>query len=223
MRRPDEHGESPLKLFTTPDGARRSNPLPSGTAPVAVGLVVAGLTAYAFLIVADRALGKTATAPLAAIWGVTFTAAPGFFLPLEQEVSRAVAGRRAKGVGAGPLIRRASLLGLGLLAFLLVSCSVAAPFITNQLFDGQWLLFVALLVGVTGYCAGHIARGVLSGRGRFGPYALYIGGEATFRLLICVALAVAGAKTAGGYGLAIGVAPILAVALIAGRALPDLH
>ena len=81
---------------------KRSNPLPAGTLDVGVALLVAGVTGYAFLIIADHALGD-GVAPLTAIWGVLFTAAPGFFLPLEQEVSRAVSSRRARGVGSGPI------------------------------------------------------------------------------------------------------------------------
>jgi len=37
--------------------------------------------------------------------------APGVFLPLEQEVGRAVSARLARGVGGGPVITRAGWLG----------------------------------------------------------------------------------------------------------------
>jgi O-antigen/teichoic acid export membrane protein len=114
-------------------------------------------------------------------------------------------------------------LGIGLLAILIVACLIAAPALTKHLFDGQWLLFVALLLGVSGYCAGHLARGMLSGRGRFRPYAIYIGGESVIRLLICIALAIVGADSAGWYGLAIGIAPAFAVLLIASQALDGAH
>ena len=76
---------------------------------------------------------------------------------------------------------------------------------------------------MAGYCAGHLARGLLSGRGRFRPYAIYIGGESVIRLLICIALAIIGVETAGWYGLAIGIAPVLAVMLIASQALEGAH
>ena len=197
--------------------------MPSGTLAVGSGLIIAGVTAYAFLSISAHVLDENASAPLAAIWAVMFTVAPGFFMPIEQEVSRAIASRGARGQGAGPLVKRAAVLAIGLLAILIVACLIAAPTLNKHLFDGQWLLFVALLLGVSGYCAGHLARGLLSGRGRFRPYAIYIGGESTIRLLICIALAVIGVDSAGWYGLAIGIAPAFAVLVIAGQALEDAH
>lgn len=215
--------ETALKLNPTAAAGRRENPLPSGTLAVGSGLIIGGVTAYAFLSISAHVLDENASAPLAAIWAVMFTVAPGFFMPVEQEVSRAIASRGARGQGAGPLVKRATALGIGLLAILIVACLIAAPALTKHLFDGQWLLFVALLLGVSGYCAGHLARGMLSGRGRFRPYAIYIGGESVIRLLICIALAIVGADSAGWYGLAIGIAPAFAVLLIASQALDGAH
>ena len=215
--------EIALKLNPTAAAGRRENPLPSGTLAVGSGLIVGGITAYAFLSISAHVLDENASAPLAAIWAVMFTVAPGFFMPVEQEVSRALASRGARGQGAGPLVKRATALGVGLLAILIVACLVAAPALTKHLFDGQWLLFVALLLGVSGYCAGHLARGMLSGRGRFRPYAIYIGGESVIRLLICIGLAVVGVDSAGWYGLAIGIAPAFAVLLIASQAFSGAH
>jgi O-antigen/teichoic acid export membrane protein len=170
--------------------------------------------------VTAHVLGEGAAAPLAAIWGVMFTAGPGLFMPLEQEVSRAVASRRARGLGSGPLIRQAATLGVALAAVAIVGCLATSVLITDHLFDGNWLLFLSLLIGIVGYCGGHLARGVLSGRGEFRPYSMYIGGEAVFRLALCILLAVVGYRSAGGYGLAIGIAPVMAVLLVARKALP---
>ncbi len=199
---------------------RRTGPLPSGTFDVGIGLIVAGVTAYGYLSLTAHVLGEEASAPLAAIWGVMFTAGPGFFLPLEQEVSRAVAARRARHTGAGPLIRQAALLGGALTAAVLVTCIATSAIITDKLFDGHWSLFVSLCIGVVGYAMGHLARGALSGSGQFRPYAVFIGGESLARLLIAAVLALVGYKAAGGYGLAIGVAPLFAVAAVVHSARP---
>ncbi|HEX7094340.1 MAG TPA: hypothetical protein VF183_00555, partial [Acidimicrobiales bacterium] len=101
-----------------------------------MGLVVAGLTTYLFLVIAKRVLPDDGADKLAAIWGVVFAAGPGFFLPLEQEISRAIASRRAQGVGSGPLIQRATLLGGLLVAFLLVVMTVVSPVVVEHMFDG---------------------------------------------------------------------------------------
>ena len=208
---------------STPSASRRTGPLPSGTVAVGVGLTIAGIAAYAYLVLTAHVLGKDVAAPLTAIWGVMFTVGPGFFLPLEQEVSRAVAARRARNTGAGPLIRQAAILGAGLTALVLVVCLATSWLITDHLFDGHWTLFVSLCIGVVGYAMGHLARGILSGSGQFVPYATYIGGEALGRLALAVLLAVVGYRAAGGYGLAIGIAPLFAVGAVARSAWPIAH
>jgi len=193
------------------DRARGSNPLPEGTLEVGVGLAIAGVTAYGFTVVAARALGPTDYAPLSVLWAMVFVAGPGFFLPIEQEVSRALAARRAHGVGTGPVIRRAALFGASIALLLLVAMLLLSTVLVNHLFSGDWLLFVGLVLGMLGYCVEHLARGTYSGLGRFRPYSVVVGGEALLRFLICVVLAVASVGYAGWYGLALGIAPVCAV------------
>ena len=146
---------------------RARNPLPDGTVTVALGLVVNGVFAYAFLGLAGRTLGPEANEPLAVLWAMIYLIGPGFFLPFEQEVSRSLANRWAQGLGAGPLVRQAGTLA-AVLAVVLVAISVAiAPFLVNDLFDGEWLLLVGLDLAIVGYAAVHVARGMLAGLGRF--------------------------------------------------------
>ena len=61
-------------------------PLPEGTLAVGGGLLVAGISSYAFFKVGQEALGKEDFKPIVALWFATFVLAPGFFLPLEQEM-----------------------------------------------------------------------------------------------------------------------------------------
>ena len=90
--------------------------MPEGTIPVAIGLVITGLSAYGFLSLTRYGLGTDASTPVNQLWFATFILAPGFFLPVEQEVGRALAHRRALGEGGLPVLRKAALLALGLLA-----------------------------------------------------------------------------------------------------------
>lgn len=208
---------SPVLNPSPPRSVWRNNPLPTGTLAVAVGLIVSGVAAYAFLVVADHALrveGPDNVAPLTAIWAVIFFLGPGFFLPLEQEVSRATAGRAVQGLGIGPLVHRAAIFGGALALVVAVACVVLRPWLIESLFHGQALLWVALLVSVVSFPAAHLLRGVVSGRGRFASYSLFIGADGVIRLAICVALAVVGVHSAGPYGLAIALAPLLAVAIV---------
>lgn len=177
--------------------------------------MVSGLTTYLFLVVAKRVLPDDGADKLAAIWGVVFAAGPGFFLPLEQEISRAIASRRAQGVGSGPLIRRAAMLGGGLVAIVLCISLLLSPLIVEHMFGGQWLLFVALALSFVAFFLGHLVRGVIAGQSQFWAYSTFIGTEAVVRLLLCIVLAVVGVEVAGGYGLLLAVGPLAAFALVA--------
>jgi O-antigen/teichoic acid export membrane protein len=188
----------------------RANPLPEGTLSVGAGLIVGGLTSYGFLAVSARTLGPEAYAPLGVLWALTYVVCPGVFLPLEQEVGRALSSRRAKGVGGGPLIRRAALAGGVAAVVLVIATAATGPLSLPHLFDDRVLLLVALMVALAGYYVEFLVRGVLSGNGRFGPYGLILGAEALLRMLACFALAVLGVKTVGPYGIIIGLAPIAA-------------
>ena len=191
--------------------------LPEGTLAVGVGLLVNGVAAYGFLAVSARALGAERYAPLGVLWTVVFLLGPGCFLPVEQEVSRALAERAANGQGGGPLVRRAAQLALVLLGILLVAGLATNRLLLDHLFDGQALLLLGLALAMVGAAAGHLTRGTCSGQGRFRPYAIFLGGESSARLVMCVALAVIGVDTVGWYGVAIGVAPLIGVGLALAR------
>ncbi len=169
------------------------------------------MSAWAFLAVTARALGKEGAAPLSSLWAMVFFVGPGFFLPLEQELSRALAGRRARDQGAGPLLRRAALLGGVLAVALVLAALIASPVLLDKLFDDDALLLLALIAGLLGYYGEHLSRGTFSGLGRFRPYSVLITVEGTSRLAAAVILAVIGIETAGPYGLALGFAPMLGV------------
>ena len=188
----------------------RSNPLPEGTLAVGAGLIVSGITSYGFLAISARALGPERYAPLGVLWALTYVVCPGVFLPLEQEVGRALSSRRAKGLGGGPLIRRAALAGGVASAVLIAVTAATGPLSLNHLFGNKVLLLVALMVALAGYYVEFLVRGVLSGNGRFKPYGVILGAEALLRMLACAALAVVGVETVGPYGLIIGLAPIAA-------------
>lgn len=204
------------------EAARRRNPLPTGTAAVGVGLIVAGMSAYGFLFVADKALSKAQYSPLGVLWSLVFLAGPGLFLPLEQEISRALAERRARGRGGLPVVRRAATIGVGLGLGVLVLLIATARWSTDNLFNGQILLLVGLTLGLAGAMCGHLTRGCLSGTGRFKGYGTYLGADGFIRVLAAVVLLVVGVNTAGPFGIAIGMAGLLAVpvALLVQR--PDL-
>jgi O-antigen/teichoic acid export membrane protein len=189
------------------------NPLPDGTLTVGGGLVVNGIMSFAFLGIAARTLGKTAFEPLSVYWALIYLVCPGFFLPLEQEVSRALANRWARGLGVGTLVRQAGQLGSGIMAFLLLATGVCTPLLLSHFFDDQVLIIVAMVLAIVGYAAVHLARGTLAGLGRFKGYSKFYLFENTIRVALCLVLVVAGSRTAGPYAVAAGLAPSLALLL----------
>jgi O-antigen/teichoic acid export membrane protein len=197
--------------------ATSANPLPRGAATVGAWLVFTGLVTYGFLTIAGRALGADRYGALSALWVLAFLVGPGFFLPLEQEVARALAARRALGIGGRAVVARAALLGSGLAFVLVVLVGVAGPALLDHVFDEQVLLLVALGLVLVGYAFEHLARGVLAGEDRFGSYGLLLGTEGLVRLVGCIVLAAAGVATAGPYGLLVGIAPYLASSLALAR------
>ncbi len=200
-----------------PSPASRA-PLPEGTLPVGVGLLVSGLSAFVFLRVGKHALGgDDAFAPVLSLWFATFALAPGFFLPLEQELGRAVSARRALGQGGRPVLRKVALLGAALAAAVLVVVLVLGRVITDSYFDGDWVLLLALVVAFASYAPVHLARGVASGSGRFKAYAIVMGADGAVRVVLCIALAVFGAKSAGAYGMAVALAPLAGFFWVLGR------
>lgn len=209
------HSEIPLRPRNLAERNSTGNPLPEGTVSVGAGLLVLGLTAYVFFVVAARALGPERYSSLSVLWTLVFFAAPGFLFPLEQEVSRAVSARRAVGIGGGPVIRRAAALGLGLAAALAAITLALSDVIVSELFDGQVLLLVGLVVALPVYAAVHLTRGALSGTGRFGSYGILLAGEGLLRIAAALVLSVIGVKTTGPYGLLIaGAGGVMVLAVL---------
>ena len=82
-------------------------PLPEGTLPVGAALLIGGIATYAFFKIGTWAVGGADEFnPISSLWFATFALAPGFFLPLEQEIGRALSHRRAVGQGGRPVVQR---------------------------------------------------------------------------------------------------------------------
>ena len=186
--------------------------LPEGTTSVGAGLAVAALTSYVFVVVSLNSLVGGAAAAFSAFWAVIFVAGPGFFLPLEQEVGRAVAHRRAQGLGGGPLVHRAARLG-GLITLVLIVASLAStPLLNDRLYHGDMLFVPAIVVGLIGFYVVHLTRGVLAGQGRFRAYGELLAAEGILRLVGALVLAGVGVDRAGAYAMVLAVAPFFAAA-----------
>jgi O-antigen/teichoic acid export membrane protein len=192
--------------------AARKLPVPEGTYAVGLGLLISGITAYGFQILAFKGLTKSEYAALNGLWILVFVVAPGFFLPLEQEVGRAVADRRSRQVGGGPVVKKAARAGAFLAGSLIVLSIIAAVAFgfTERLFHGQEVLFVCFLIALATYAVQHITRGTLSGNGRFGPYGMILGAEGVIRIVPIIVVYALGVDDLLWYGLALAIPPVLA-------------
>ncbi|MGH3907325.1 MAG: hypothetical protein ACRDTE_24585 [Pseudonocardiaceae bacterium] len=189
----------------------------SSVAPVAAGLGLLGLSAYAVLGLAGHALPDRQYAAVASLYLVTAVVGPGVFAAVEQETSREVSSRLAAGRGTLPVVRVAGLVSAVLAALVSGVLIALSPLLVDRVFGGSWALLAAALVAVAGAAAAYLLRGLFAGQRRYGWYAASLGAEGLARLLPCVALAAAGIATAVGYGfaLALGTA-VAAVATVVG-------
>src|SRR5580765_1518093 len=144
--------------------------LPRGTLQVAAGLAVLGAASYVYLSLAARTLSPQRFGEISVLYSLVYTAGPGAFLPIEQELARGLADRRARGQGGGPLVRLATLLSGTYAAALLALVFATGPLTVPRLFDGSWALLGCLALAVIGLWAIYLSRGVLAGAARFSVY-----------------------------------------------------
>ncbi len=212
--RPDDAGDDVSSqatgLASAMDRARRM--VPEGTFAVGAGLAIAGVTAYGFQILAFRGLSKPDYAALNALWVFVFVLAPGVFLPLEQEVGRAVSARRARNVGGGPVIRRAGVLGgiFSILIALVIVVGTLTTHVVQNKFNDHVGLVICLVLALFTFGVEFLARGAFAGVGRFGAYGLSLGAEGVIRFLPCIPLAIAGVTNPVWYGVLLAIPPLLA-------------
>ena len=197
--------------------------LPRGTLQVAAGLAVLGAASYVYLSLAARTLSPQRFGEISVLYSLVYTAGPGAFLPIEQELARGLADRRARGQGGGPLVRLATLLS-GIYAAALVALVFATgPLTVPRLFDGSWALLGCLALAVIGLWAIYLSRGVLAGSARFSVYGGQLALEGGTRIAAVVILAAAGVTGVVPYGLAIGGALLIAVVLTTPQTVGAVH
>ena len=208
---PDERNENQ-------ESARTRGAIPEGAITIASGLIVSGIATYAFFRVGVSALGgDEAFAPIAAMWFAMFAIAPGFFVPIEQELGRALAHRQALGQGGRSLVTKVGVLTLIVSTIVVAVLGIASPWVTGSYFSGDWWMFGALVIGFLAYAPVHLSRGICSGTGRFTPFAVVVASDGVMKIVGTVILAAIGISAVGAYASAIAVAPLFAVIAIGAR------
>ena len=194
---------------TAGSGPANRSPLPSGSLTVGSGLLIGGISIYVFFRLGQEALGQDGFKPIVSLWFVMFALVPGFFLPLEQEVSRAVAHRRALGDGVRPVVRKVAPVAAATTALLVIAVGVLHSRLTTELFEGASVVTVALVCALVGYAPFHIARGICSGMGHFRIYSTMIALDGLLRVVACGVFLLVGVDRVGPYALMVAAVPLV--------------
>ena len=174
--------------------------------------VASGVLAYAFHVLAARALGAEGYGRIAVLWGAMFLGAIVLFRPIEQTASRAIASRLARGWEVRSVVVSAGRVAAIAFAGASVVLGLAWVPLSDALFDGDRLMTAMLLAGIAGYGLSYLARGLLGGVRWFAGYGLGLVADGAARLLVALPL-VAFAST--------GLAALAMVAAgLAGAAVP---
>lgn len=165
--------------------ARRRVALGAGL-PVLLGSATAGVTQYAFQVLAARALGSEEFSAVAVIWTIQYLLFAVWFFPLETLVARSTLRGEEH---AGPGVRLPTLYVL-----LVAGAAGAVSWVFRvELFGGSAVYAAVVCASALtsgAYCA---VRGWLSGSARYVDYAWLTGGESTVRLALAAGVVLVGA------------------------------
>ncbi|UDY35564.1 lipopolysaccharide biosynthesis protein [Dermatobacter hominis] len=184
-----------------------------GRSSLTFGLLLDGVASYVFLSAAGRDLGPDKFAIVSVLWVVLFLVGNGLFIPVEQELSRSIAARAARGSGWNSLVHRVTLASATVLVVALLAGVVARDHIADSLFRGDIAFVWLLLFGLVGVWLMFVLRGVLSGEHRFHGYGLMFAADALGKAIPGVGLLWWGALHPSAYGLIVSGSAYVGIAV----------
>jgi O-antigen/teichoic acid export membrane protein len=193
--------------------ARVLKAVPPGTHLVIGGTITLGLASYIQIAVAGYGLDGSARAAMSALWSLVMTLSLGLFFPVEQELTRVVAARVVRGEGVLPVLRRAAVLTIAMIAVIALALALAAGPVAADFLHGQTSLIWAFASAMLGMGLVYLTRGVLAGLGRFNAYGVSLALDGGLRIVLAGALLGAGVHSPLAYGLVLAVAPLAAMLL----------
>ncbi len=192
------------------DEAAAKRSYASGARILSIGIASTGLLTFAYFSIASHVLGEAEAKRVDLLWSVMFVIISVIYRPIEQLLSRTIAGRRARGHAQHPL--RVPMLIQGGFATLFLVLALALKDELLSVFDHDEALYWILVVGTLAYAASYFARGWLAGHERFGLFGGLVLMESLSRL--CFALAVAVGIAGGESAVALGIAAAPLVSLV---------
>ncbi len=212
-------GATPVAVVPLRVAPERSTakPLLDGAVLLSGATLLSGVLAYAYHVVAARALGPEGYGLVAVLWAATFIGVVVLFRPLEQTTSRAFANRLAAGEEVRSVLRAVGLLYVVVSVGVVIAGAIAWSVVRDRIFLGDSLFTAALLVGVVVYGAAYVLRGICGGAGWFRGYALLLVADGATRLAVVVPLVVVASRDLAAAAVAAAAAGGLIAPLLVGR------
>ncbi len=182
----------------------------SGARILSIGIASTGLLTFAYFSIASHVLGEAQAKRVDLLWSVMFVIISVIYRPIEQLLSRTIAGRRARGHSQHTL--RVPMLIQAGFALLFLALALGLKTQLLEVFAQNEALYWILVVGTLAYGASYFARGWLAGHERFGLFGGLVLMESFSRL--CFALAVALGIASGETAVALGIAAAPLVSLV---------
>ena len=173
-----------------------------GTWAIAVGAIVASLSAYVFQVVGGRSLGAEGFAPVATVWTIGFLVYTIVMLPVEQTTTRSVTIRAGEALDSHARRQIAVTLGSGVT----IGVAVAALGI-DRFFEGRAIFVIAIALLLFARTLMTIARGVMAGRRRFTAYGVTMMLEALALVTLGIVFSV-GSAGSFWFAFSLGAAPL---------------
>jgi O-antigen/teichoic acid export membrane protein len=186
----------------------------TGAKILSVGIASTGVVTFAYFSVASHVLGDVDYKGVSLLWSVMFVIVSVIYRPIEQLLSRTIAGRRARGVETGHPLRTPMLIQAGFAVAFLGAALAFRHVLQHDVFDGANALYWVLVAGVLAYAASYFARGWLAGHQWFALYGGLVFMESFSRLLFAVAVAIGIASGQTAVALGMAAAPFVSLVVV---------
>jgi len=173
------------------------------------GTAITGISTYALLVAAARAVGPEAYGDFGVYWAAVVIVGLGLFLPMEQETTRRGAGITAAGGGLGRLWQRSMVVAAMVAVGTAVATVVLWPWI-GALVNDQVGILIAFSIACLGYCLQFPCRGLLAATRQFRGYATVVVVDSVLRALVAITLLTVREVSVVPYTLAVGGAALTA-------------
>jgi O-antigen/teichoic acid export membrane protein len=192
-------------------GGHKRRSYGAGARILSIGIASTGVLTFAYFSIASHVLGEQPAKRIDLLWSVMFVIISVIYRPIEQLLSRTIAGRRARGQEQHALRVPMLIQSAFALVFLAIALALHDELV-RHVFEGEGALYVVLVVGTLAYAASYFARGWLAGHERFGLFGGLVLMESVSR--VCFALAVAIGLASGQTAVALGIAAAPFVSLV---------